>query len=83
SGIMLRRNPTKIELKLEDIQDFSNKLKENLDSRKTSGNKLSESSTSIEIPIKSRQEIKWTALRHYHIIWFYTPGCGSHFFFYL
>ncbi|KAL7639638.1 UNVERIFIED_CONTAM: hypothetical protein RMT77_010139 [Armadillidium vulgare] len=54
---MLRRNPTKIELKLEDIQDFSNKLKENLDSRKTSGNKLSESSTSIEIPIKSRQEV--------------------------
>ncbi|XP_076065199.1 anaphase-promoting complex subunit CDC26-like [Oratosquilla oratoria] len=51
---MLRRNPTKVELKLEDLQELDIKLKAELEARK--GPDKVESSPTLETQ-KIRQEI--------------------------
>ena len=54
---MLKRNPTKIELKLEDIQELNFKLRDSLDGRKNTGSENFDTKLNTETPVKSRQEV--------------------------
>lgn len=51
---MLRRNPTKIELKLDDLQELTNKLKGDTEAKK--GNEKLDGTSNLELQ-KTRKEI--------------------------